>query len=128
MLIVITQERYHFTVITDHASLKWLHNLKNSTGCLARLSLALSEYDFAIVHRKGSSNHDPDALSRMYESSKEQIHIIQIPNSSWYVRRFMAVKSYPEKCSTWKIIDDKFYHFRHDSVISSLVQDLTLEN
>ena len=47
-------EGYHFTVITDHSSLRWLHHIKNPTGRLARWALSLLEYDFDIVHRKGS--------------------------------------------------------------------------
>lgn len=29
-------EGYYFIVVTDHQSLKWLDNIDNSTGCLAR--------------------------------------------------------------------------------------------
>lgn len=54
-----------FTVITDHAALKWLMSTKDLNGRLARWSLALQMFDFNIEHRKGSANVVPDALSRM---------------------------------------------------------------
>jgi len=60
-------EGYRFTVITNHNSLRWLHNLKNPTGKLARWALELLEYDYEVIHRKGALHHVPDALSRMYE-------------------------------------------------------------
>ena len=63
-------EGYHFSVIIDHSSLKWLYNLKNSTGRLARWALDLLEYDFEIIHRKGAIHHLQDALSRMYENQE----------------------------------------------------------
>lgn len=54
-----------FTIITDHASLKWLMNQKDLTGRLARWSLKLQAFDFTIIHRKGAANIVPDALSRV---------------------------------------------------------------
>lgn len=55
-------------IVTDHSSLRWLHNLKNPTGRLARWALELLEYDYEVIHRKGVLRHVPDALSRMFES------------------------------------------------------------
>ena len=43
-----------FTVITDHSSLLWLHNLKDPTGHLARWATALQAYNIKIVDRKGA--------------------------------------------------------------------------
>jgi len=57
-------------VITDHSSLRWLHNLKNPTGRLARWALELLEYDYEVIHRKGALHHVPDELSRMYEGDE----------------------------------------------------------
>lgn len=57
-------EGYKFTVVTDHHSLIWLHNLKEPTGRLARWALRLQQFDFEIVHRKGKENVVPDLLSR----------------------------------------------------------------
>lgn len=54
-----------FTIITDHASLKWLMSQKDLTGRLARWSLKLQIFDFKIEHRKGTANVVPDTLSRM---------------------------------------------------------------
>lgn len=42
-----------FTVVTDHASLLWLKNVKDSTGRLCRWSLRLQAFDFDFIHRKG---------------------------------------------------------------------------
>lgn len=55
----------HFTVITDHASLKWYKNLENLTGRLTRWGCRLSQYNYTIEHRKGKDNVVPDALSRL---------------------------------------------------------------
>lgn len=56
-------EGVRFTIITDHASLKW-HNMREPSGKLARWSVRLNQFDFEIVHRKGKLNVVPDALSR----------------------------------------------------------------
>ena len=117
-------EGYHFTVVTDHSCLRWLHNLKNPTGRLARWALSLLEYSYDIVHRKGSSHHVPDALSRMFEDPLEIINLAKDLTPSWYVRRFLAVTNYPEKFPTWRIELGKLYHFRPDPVISTLIHDL----
>ena len=53
-----------FQIITDHAPLQWL-SAQKMEGMLCRWALALQEYDFDIVHRKGSLNSNADALSRL---------------------------------------------------------------
>jgi len=48
-------EMMPLSIITDHASLKWLMSLKDLDGRLARWSLKLQIYDFVIEHRKDSN-------------------------------------------------------------------------
>lgn len=59
-------EGMEFTVITDHAALKWLMSQKELTGRLGRWSLKLQPHTFKIEHRKGAANIVPDTLSRMF--------------------------------------------------------------
>lgn len=50
--------------MTDHQALKWLMNLKEPSGRLARWILELQQYEFEIRYRKGALNKVADALSR----------------------------------------------------------------
>jgi len=53
-----------FRLYTDHAPLQWLAEQKME-GMLFRWALAMQEYSFKIVYRKGSANTNADALSRL---------------------------------------------------------------
>ena len=119
-------EGYHFTVITDHSSLRWLRNLRNPTGRLARWSLDLLEYDFEVVHRKGALHHVPDALSRIYEDEKEecQLAIIDPVNDEWYVRRRQAVIDFPNKFHGWKVVNGDLYRYCSNPLINDIMEDL----
>lgn len=101
------------TVITDHSSLLWLHNLKDPRGRLARWAVALTQYDFDIVHRPGRENVVPDFLSR----SVDGVCVVDDkagnsrPVDKWYTGMISRVKSAPEKYSNWKIVNDLLYKY-----------------
>lgn len=52
------------TIVTDHKPLIWLMNFKEPNSKIIRWPLQLLEYDFEIIHKKGSQNVIADALSR----------------------------------------------------------------
>ncbi|GFX33571.1 retrovirus-related Pol polyprotein from transposon 412 [Trichonephila clavipes] len=71
LAIVKAIEHFHhylygqkFLLRTDHASLTWLMNFRNTEGQVARWIQRLNEYYFDIRHRKGSSHGNAYALSR----------------------------------------------------------------
>ena len=53
-----------FVLRTDHAGLQWLFEMQDAEGQLARWQFLLREFDFEIVHRKGTQHRNADALSR----------------------------------------------------------------
>lgn len=78
-------EGVSFTVITDHASLQWLQNLKDPTGRLGRWALRLQGHTFDLIHRKGALNVVPDALSRACEALElSEIDTTLKTNDAWY--------------------------------------------
>lgn len=78
-------EGVRFTVITDHASLQWLQNLKDPTGRLGRWALRLQGHTFDLIHRKGALNVVPDALSRACEALEIcEIDATVKTNDTWY--------------------------------------------
>ncbi|GFR27629.1 retrovirus-related Pol polyprotein from transposon 17.6 [Trichonephila clavata] len=71
LAIIKAVENFHsylygrkFLLRTDHASLTWLLNFKNTEGQIARWIQKLEEYDFEIKHRKGSL-HDEENTRRL---------------------------------------------------------------
>lgn len=104
-----------FTIITDHASLKWLMSQKDLTGRLARWSLKLQCYDFNIEHRKGSANIVPDTLSRMH--IEELIAVVGTPISleapefkdDEYEQLIRSVKEHADKLPDVKSVGGAVY-------------------
>ena len=52
-----------FLARTDHNALQWLRNFKNPKGQVARWLERLSDFDFEVKHRPGSSHNNGDGLS-----------------------------------------------------------------
>ncbi|GBM92433.1 Retrovirus-related Pol polyprotein from transposon 297 [Araneus ventricosus] len=88
LAIVKSIENFHhyfyepeFLLRTDHASLRWLLNFRESEGQIARWIQRLQEYDFKIQHRKGTSHENADALS-LEDPVKRAVNIVQMPRKS----------------------------------------------
>lgn len=119
-------EGYTFTVITDHASLKWLLNLKNPTGRLARWSLRLQPFDFKIEYRKGKLNAVADALSRIPDTANVNLVAtatnVEGPQDHWYDRKFYRVENFPDVHPDWKVDNSQLYYF-HKSFLKGELLD-----
>ena len=53
-----------FKVVTDHNALRYLMNLKDPRGKLARWHFFLSQFDFDIEYREGKKHNNADYISR----------------------------------------------------------------
>lgn len=98
-----------FSVITDHASLKWLLNLTNPTGRLARWATRLSQFNFDITHKKGTAHTVPDALSRVEISAIEQCPEDIV--DPWYTQLFSDCQLHPSKYKTYKVENKVLYKY-----------------
>ena len=71
-----------FTVVTDHRPLVWIFNVKDPSSRLLRWRLQLEEFEYNIVYKRGSSNTNADALSRIHvaettPTEQEKLKIFQ---------------------------------------------------
>ena len=64
-----------FVVVTDHAALKHIVHNPNPKGKLARWVVALSEYQYEVVHRPGTQNKVADALSRLVKDMDDSVGV-----------------------------------------------------
>lgn len=95
-----------FTVITDHYSLLWLHNLKDPQGRLARWALRLQPYSFKLIHRKGKEHVVPDMLSR--STQEEEVHLAclkeePVTQDKWYSVMIREVQEHSENYPSWRV-------------------------
>lgn len=72
LAIILAIERFQhfiwgkkFVLYTDHQALTYLFSQNKVGSRLLRWKLTLAEYDFEIIHRKGSNNIVSDCLSRI---------------------------------------------------------------
>ena len=61
-----------FTLRTDHKSLVWLHQFKDTEGMMARWLHALQQFQLSIIHRPGRDHGNADGLSRVPASPCRQ--------------------------------------------------------
>ena len=94
-------EGYHFEIVTDHSSLKWLVNLKNPKGRLARWAIELQAYDFKVIHRPGSKMQGPDALSR--NPVVDLIDLPRVVEDPWYLDLKKRVEEEPDSYERFAI-------------------------
>jgi hypothetical protein len=70
-----------FTLVTDHQALQNLKLMKNPSGRIARWLMALLEYDFNLVYRKGRLNTTADCLSRLPRfETEEELQLLEDEN------------------------------------------------
>lgn len=101
-------EGIKFTVITDHASLLWLNNLKDPIGRLARWALRLQQFEFDIIHRKGKENVVPDLLSRAVSA---EIDLIEVDKTTdpWYLKLIDDVRKNPHFYPKFRLEGNQIY-------------------
>lgn len=109
-----------FTVITDHSSLLWLYRLKDPIGRLARWTVRLSQFNFKIIHRKGSQNIMADFLSR----SISVINLDEFVPDEWYLNMIEKISKEPEKYPDFMVNDNIIYkHIRPNHDLNSNISE-----
>ena len=60
-----------FTAITDHRSILWLNNFKDSKGIFGSWNTTLQTYEVQCVQRKGALHKVPDAILREFTEAPQ---------------------------------------------------------
>lgn len=100
-----------FEIHTDHSSLRWFISLESPTGRLARWGVRLAPYNFKIIHRKGSEQVVPDALSRAPLVAGVRV---KDTTDMWFKTQYEGVLNKPQAFPNMCIEDGKLYRYCKD--------------
>lgn len=95
-------EGTRFTVVTDHYCLKWLNNIQDPVGRIARWAVRMQQYDFDIVHRKGKDHIVPDVLSRAVPVVGS-LELDEPSGDKWYDEMCRKVAQTPRRYPLWRL-------------------------
>ena len=62
----------HFVCVTDHAALRYLYSMQDTSNMLTRWAIALQSFDFTVQHKPGKLHVVPDTLPRMFAFEHQQ--------------------------------------------------------
>lgn len=100
-------EGSHFTLTTDASALQYIRNNKwRPSSRLSRWSLDLQHLDMTIVHRRGTDNIVPDALSRSICTVSARHD-----NLSSYQKLLQQVQHEPDKFSDFRLDDGQLWKY-----------------
>lgn len=110
-------EGFHFTVISDHMSLKWLNSIKSPSGRIARWAVFLQQFDFEVQYRKGSMNKVADSLSRNPLPSLDSVCLSEIETTQckWYNKKLQEVEKDPTNFPDYAVENGKLLRHFWDS-------------
>lgn len=94
---------HKFTIYTDHRPLKWLFNLKEPANMkLTRWKLKLEEFDYQIEYKKGKSNTNADALSRIqiHPLDSQSLMVNVDPELDALLSEFESIMEEPRNLNT----------------------------
>lgn len=132
-------EEHEFTVITDHALLKWLMSQTDLNSRLARWVLKHQGFNFKIEHRSGRLNVVPDALSRVNEEDLAAVgdkHGFSIDlespafKSAEYVAMANQIEANKDSLADLKVDEGRLYeickHAKGDPLHDTFIRKLWL--
>lgn len=108
-----------FEIHTDHRPLEWLMSLKDPSSKLVRWRLKLSEFEFNINYKKGTTNNGADALSRLEINTNETSSIIEtLPITSTILNKFQTqiifkIVPQEETIKSTRITEEIFNNIRY---------------
>jgi len=91
-----------FKIYTDHLALKWLMEMENPTGRLARWVMILQGFNFEIGYRPGKTNVVADALSRSPVSTTDKTEVLSISEEE---NSTFAIQAGIETAEAIKVLD-----------------------
>lgn len=108
-----------FTVYSDHKPLIYLYKLNNPSSKLTRIRLDIEEYNFDVVHIKGTDNVVADALSRISLDDIKYMYNHEI----FVLTRFLKRKMEEENKKNVK--SKQTTHEQNDTTIQTRVYEET---